>query len=518
MNIPFINNLNLDNDLKNQICFINLPENFKGQFNYYYKIINYCSFILFMINDLNMDPKYKEEMINVLDDIFQKNFEISHDELIKKFLFIDNNVEVDVKQVEIICKSNYLKNEKDLKIILFNTKCYENYVIDYYKFQNLIIYEYDKYNSIYDIDEDNTNGGLTPESKKRFGEYLLEQLKKNIKDDIPNEFNENSIKINDAIKEEINEILINEEDLNFFDINKDEIDELTKYLSFAREYLSKLDFRDLSTNIIVNIQNYYRNIKNVKKEAFKLLDKTFGAGPIDFQSILDDFNQAKSDLTNFININQNNKVNTKLDYLLRNFLHELLADKSRLSRELKNKSIEKTKKALLDYLKDKRIKMQDEMRKLVDDLSEENIKYGNFHSKLEKIINLFPSLQNFNYNYKYYNSCVKKETMEDCVARLLDQTESDLKADSYFQDFISFCTSVWNNNQYSDIYIGNIENVMNLIDKNEIFSVIYKNIQQYISYNIDQINKLSEKIDKVIVETKERNEICLKYEDLKNYI
>ena len=513
INISFIKNLNIDEDLKERICFINFPKGFEKEFNYY-KLIEYCSSILFMINDLNIDEKKYKETMEMLDNIFQKNLQISYNELIKKFLFINNKLEVDINQVKNEIKRDYIKNPDDLKILLFNAKCYEDYVFDYYKFQNLIIYEFDKYNLIFDIDNANSNGKSTPEAQKRFGEFLLEDLEKNIKDGIPKEFNENSIKINENIREEINKIIINKDDLNFFGINEEEIEKLIKYLSFARDYLSKSDFREINTNIITNIQNSDRNITNIKKRSFELLDKIFkieSEESATFWDIkLNDFDKAKSNLISFIN-NQKNKVSEKINELLVKYLNDFKNNKSQLISDLTPKNEFGIKKELSNIIENNRINMQNEMLMFVNRITkEESDKFGKYK---EEIKIFFPNIKDNDIKYKNYNEYVFNKTMEDCISHLHMKIKNELENE--YAVWYEIISNWWDNTIIPKKFIDKIRALMNPEDKLSYFVEINKGIVDFINYNNSEIINISNDILKEAFKKKKRIEISNNYQDLK---
>ena len=453
--------------------------------------------------------------MEMLDNIFQKNLQISYDELIKKCLFINNKLEVDINQVKNKIKRDYIKNPDDLKILLFNAKCYEDYVFDYYKFQNLIIYEFDKYNLIFDIDNANSNGKSTPEAQKRFGEFLLEDLEKNIKDGIPKEFNENSIKINENIREEINKIIINQDDLNFFGINEEEIEKLIKYLSFARDYLSKVDFREININIITNTQNSDRNIRNIKNRSFELLDKIFKIEPdgsaIFWANKLNDFDKAKSNLISFIN-NQKYKVSEKIKELLLKYLNDFKNNKTQLISDLASKEEKYIKKELLDKIEKNKINMVKEMTNIwIEIKKEDELKFGQFKDEI-KIF--FPNIKDNDIKYKKYEECVFKKTIENCINRLHEKIRNDLENES--TSLIEIISNWWNSIPKCKKYIVKTIDSMNQGDNLSYFNEINTDIiNKFINYNNDEINKISNDIQEEFYKKKKRIEISNNYQDLK---
>ena len=290
--IKFVHDSEMEDSLKERICFIDLPgfgtnNNFES-LDTYSHLINTCDIFMYVVFNLKIKENANHKMLNNLYNkmIEQKN--ISPKEFTQKFLFIINcDKDQDISKKSLLQAKNDLiqiipdlnnDNINDLNVCFFNAKYYENYIFKYKyynSFKFCIENEYFKYLKLV---EQLNKGQIDKIKGGSFNKFFLTQLIDNIKNDIVDKFIEKEISLNKEIKEEINEELKKYQ----FTFKEKEIDLIARYLSFSRNNISKSDLLGNSNielikmNLIISLKNkkikddicLNNKIDNISKEMY----------------------------------------------------------------------------------------------------------------------------------------------------------------------------------------------------------------------------------------------------------
>ena len=295
--IEFIHNSQMNDSLKERICFVDLPgfgtnNKFEEQDTYSH-LINICNIFLFVVFNLKIKENDNQKMINNLYNEMVKQRNISIKEFIKKFIFIINcekdqdtsNISLKQAKNDIIGIVNNLNEENfnDLTVCFFNAKYYENYVFNYRYYNSVEFLFEHEYNEFLRLSEQLNKGLIDRIKGGTFNKFFIEKLKLNINRDIPDKFNLKTIKINKELKKEIIGII----QKNKFSFNNNEIDIILNYISFARENLCKSDLLKMSNieiinmNLLISLMNICLNeekslnnkIDNISKKMFNLYEQ-----------------------------------------------------------------------------------------------------------------------------------------------------------------------------------------------------------------------------------------------------
>ena len=137
-------NFSLNNDLKEKICFIDLPgfgtNNLFEEKNTYRHLMRACHIFLFIVFNLKLKEEINKKMLdNFYQEISDYRF-MTTEKFIKKCLFIincDNSQDQSDKSlkeakndiINIITDLNE-NNMKDLQVSFFNAKFYEKYFLN----------------------------------------------------------------------------------------------------------------------------------------------------------------------------------------------------------------------------------------------------------------------------------------------------------------------------------------------------------------------------------------------------
>ena len=265
VNIRFINELNFDNDLKEKICFIDLPgygtnNEFEEQ-NIYTDLIDFCYLFVFVVFNLTIKENKNQ---NLLNRIFQKKAKsrgITSNTFLEKCLFIvnaDEKQEISEKtlnqaKADIIYIINNKKNKNyfnDINICFYNAKFYEQYLskLIYYKSGvNIIQTEYKAYKN---LKAKSLKGLIDDISYGSFYKYLSKKLQDNIKNDIEIRFVEKEVTQNEDMEKSINNILEN----NSLKLKSKEITLISKYIIFGSENIIKSNLK---------FESKYEDFKNI---------------------------------------------------------------------------------------------------------------------------------------------------------------------------------------------------------------------------------------------------------------
>ena len=213
INIKFIKDSDIDDSLKERICFIDLPGfGTNNKFEYldtYSHIINMCHIFMYVVFNQKIKENDNHKMLNNMMKV--KN--IDSKEFINRYLFIINfDKDQDTsKQTLLEAKKDIIKVLPDLNesfinninLCFFNAKYFENYVLKYKyynSFQYLIKSEFDQYLR---LQEQLSKGQIDSIKLGSFNKFFLNQLKENIKNDIKDKFIEKDIRLDKLLKEEI---------------------------------------------------------------------------------------------------------------------------------------------------------------------------------------------------------------------------------------------------------------------------------------------------------------------------
>ena len=277
INIKFIKDSDIDDSLKERICFIDLPGfGTNNKFEYldtYSHIINMCHIFMYVVFNQKIKENDNHKMLNNMMKV--KN--IDSKEFINRCLFIINfDKDQDTsKQTLLEAKKDIIKVLPDLNesfinninLCFFNAKYFENYVLKYKyynSFQYLIKSEFDQYLR---LQEQLSKGQIDSIKLGSFNKFFLNQLKENIKNDIKDKFIEKDIRLDKLLKEEIKSELTKYKVL----INEKELELISKYISFSRQNLSKSDLLEKS-NIEYIKMNIFLLLKNIKANEDTLLN------------------------------------------------------------------------------------------------------------------------------------------------------------------------------------------------------------------------------------------------------
>ena len=279
--IKFVHDSEMEDSLKERICFIDLPgfgtNNKFESLDTYYNLINACDIFMYVVFNLKIKENDNYKMLNNLYDKMVEQKDVSPKEFIQKCLFIincDKEQEISKKSLleaknDIIQLIPDLNNDNinDLNVCFFNAKYYENYIFRYKyynSFEFLLEHEYNKYIQLY---EQLNKGQIDKIKGGTFNKFVMIQLKDNVNADIPDKFIEKEIRLNKEIKEEINKVIRNYQ-LNF---KEEEIELMAKYIAFSRNNLCKSVLLDKS-NIELIKMHLIISLKNIKMKEDSLLD------------------------------------------------------------------------------------------------------------------------------------------------------------------------------------------------------------------------------------------------------
>ena len=380
--IKFVNDLKLDDSLKDKICFIDLPgfgtNNEFEKKGVYSHLMKSCNIFLFVVFNLKIKEADNKRMLDNLYHQMSEYRGIPAQAFIKKCLFIINfdkdqdTSEKSIKQAknDIISVVDGLDKSilKDLNVCFFNAKFYENYIfksIYYQKAETIIEHELGEYKK---LQEKKWKGFIEKIKGGTFSKYLKEQLKDNIGNDIQDKFNEKTIETSKEIEEEITN-LINKLKLK---LSKSEITLISKYISFGKDNISKSDLLPKS-NIDVFVKELLISINSAKlkedaeintnlKQCFKILDDVFEVDPntkfgpckdapiakVVNPHVQEDLDAMVKEIERLLNeINREFSDNDIVKILLsssQNISHSLEQQKSNIVKNLKSKKWDKIQK------------------------------------------------------------------------------------------------------------------------------------------------------------------------------
>ena len=297
----FIEELNIDNDLKEKICFIDLPgygtNNEFEERDIYTNLIKSCNLFIFVVFNLTIKENNNQNMLNKLFKKLTKSRGVTTNGFLKKCLFIvnaDEKQEISEKTLN-QAKADILsittnkvdkKDFKDINICFYNALFYENYLFKLMYYQsgvNIMKTEYMAYKN----EKAKFWKNLISEFRYgSFNNYLLKNLNDKIKKDIQIPFEEDEVSPNESIEKSINDFL----KVNLLKFKPTEITLISKYITFGSENIinSNLKFES-------NYDNFKNILYNCIKEAKSQEDKEINENLINCFKIFDNFFEVDPD-------------------------------------------------------------------------------------------------------------------------------------------------------------------------------------------------------------------------------
>ena len=202
INIKFVKESDIEDSLKERICFIDLPGfGTNNKFEYldtYSHLINMCHIFMYVVFNQKIKENDNHKMLNNLYNNMLKEKNIDAKEFIKRCLFIINfDKDQDTSKNTLLqAKKDIIKilpdlNEQyidDLNLCFFNAKYFENYVLKY-KYYNSFEYLIEsEHNQYLILQEQLSKGQINSIKGGTFNKFFFNQLKENIKKDIKDKF------------------------------------------------------------------------------------------------------------------------------------------------------------------------------------------------------------------------------------------------------------------------------------------------------------------------------------------
>ena len=265
--MKIINESNMDDSLKEKICFIDLPgfgtNNEFEKRNIYSKLNFSFGNFIFVIYNLKIKENINQKMLKNLYETIPKDMFINN-----SLFIINSDKDQDTSEKSILqAKKDIIQsiqgldctNINKINICFFNAKYYENYLykLNYYNSSELLIeIEYDQF-----INSNENFWKGYGEKQVNFNRYLKEKLNNNIKNDISVNYNEKSIQSYESYEREIKQI----SEKNNYSFKDKDIEQIAKYISFAKNNIDKSILLSKS-NINVFEEKLINWIKNLKKK------------------------------------------------------------------------------------------------------------------------------------------------------------------------------------------------------------------------------------------------------------
>ena len=387
INIKFINDLKIEDNLKEKICFIDLPgfgtNNEFEKKGVYAHLMKSCNIFLFVVFNLKIRETDNKRMLDSLYHQMSEYRGIPAQAFIKKCLFIinfDKDQDISEKSFnqaknDIISVVDGLEkdNLKDLNVCFFNAKYYENYIFKllyYHSAEKLLEYEHKNFKKL--IEKAWKMRGGDKIKVGTFNNYIKKQLKDNIGNDIKTKFDEKIVKENQGIEKEVRNFI----SLKKLKFSEKDIKLISKYITYGKENLSQSDLltqsnidpftRDLLISINKAKTKADEEINISLKHCFKILDNVFEVDPNTKFGQCKDEPIAKivkphvqEDLNNLVSIieKQTNLINSEfskndivsiMTSCSQNISSALTSHKSNIGKDLRSKNYKKIQKEFED--------------------------------------------------------------------------------------------------------------------------------------------------------------------------
>ena len=429
--IKFLDIFTNDNDIKQNICFIDLPgygtKNKSEAKNIYSKFIKSCKLFLMISRDHFEDISNIEKINNIIK-ITSKYQGISIQSLIKKFLFIINpSKDLDLSENSLLKKKKSLINNirglnananKDLNATFFNALSYQYYLSNK-KYFDSFDYLFKKEQNHYEKEKEDFQKGLKLSGPGKFEKYLLKSLKDNLKTTFDKVINKiASTELEKEIDESVNKFF----EAKDYSMNKQDLQNIKLILSYANQNIDKCKY--------FNESNYL----NFKFYLFARIMTSKIDADVEFKKVIEN---NLDNLKKIFYSNYNLKPGDLPIYKeIKNDAEEVLKIfKKEISEKIKDIKVEKCEKdvpkifeksieTIMQRLKDSKDKIETDLKKQKKDqilYNFENLFQNEVSIQKEKIIK---TLEDFSDNLKnHYNETLK--TINMCKNNPRDNYEFD---------------------------------------------------------------------------------------------
>lgn len=537
--IKFIDDNNIQNDLKEKICFINLPEPDLIK-NISAIIKKNCSFCLDTIDYTNLNNNLKFIGDKYKEIIKEKN-ENNPKEIIESLFLINYNKDENIaddafERIENDLKkfSEDLTKEKNVKTecIFLNIELYEKYMINYFEsLDTFIRNEYIKYNFLLENNLENI---------KSFSEYLIDELNRYLTNYIPSNISSSQTmgdnNIEDSLRENLKE---------YYSIRNNDLDQINEKFLEIKKYLSK-DFKDKIKLFIDKLKIIILESKDKGNKVFrqkienynKHLDKIFDSNSEEnnYKKELEEINNIYGSLKN-----KNAEINQFIENDFGNLISILDVTINNIKRYNINSIINNVdvEEKIENYFRGQLNTLYQNLNEKINELSNNSKKnLQDFYDILCKINNLINNDVFFNKNTIYsfnqfinsnnYQNFIKNTSKIKEFSNKVQQEINNANTFGYY-DFFEYIKGKFDNKKYNTNIINYLKKeVLKSIndDKN---SLINQNTdyKSNIKNNIDELyykaersikNKQKELNNKIIKEEENNKKKKRDLEEIKNYI
>lgn len=555
--IKFVNDLKMDDSLKEKICFIDLPgfgtNNEFEKKGVYSHLMKSCNIFLFVVFNLKIRETDNKKM---LDDLYHQMADyrgIPAQTFIKKCLFIINcDKDQDTSEKSLIQAKNDIISVveglnpsvfNDLNVCFFNAKFYENYIFKliYYNSAKRLIHSESK--NYKDLQEKKWKGIVEKIRGGTFVKFLKEQLKDNIGNDIKEKFNEKNVKENKDIEQEVKDVNESKQ----LKMNKNDIALISKYITFGKEnipksnllYDSKID--SFTTNLLISINKAKikedEEINLSLKQCFTILDNIFEVDPetkfgpckdapiahVVKPHVEEDLNNMKSTIDQLLNSIKlefsNHDVYKILTVCSQNISAALSDQKAKIKENLKKKKWDKIQKSFEEAFRDNTNTLKDELLSALEIASTNIQKFlTQCYDHLDKFYSNPLERKNLLYKNCISNSLGGENNIEETINQLIDDIISgsrhstDKKNSSGFFDWLG--AKLFDDNYLYKVIDYMIEKATPRI--RDFSEKIKKTSEDFQKSIIDEITSNKERVANELAQKKKEEEVAINLANAKN--
>lgn len=550
----------MDNNLKEKICFIDLPGFGTGSGNKfetqgtYELLMKSSSMFLFVVKNLTIKENNNQEMLNRVYKKMVSFRGITSQSFVSKCLFIINceqKQEISPKTImqakkDIIEMVNSLNkcSPDDINVSFFNAKIFENYVFkSKYYLNPEMIFRY--HLSEFEKSESNFfNGVIDIVVGKNFNKFLIGKLKQNVDQDFKNpKFDEKKVKIDEDIKK-IVMLFVQYNSLSF---NQKELDLIIKCISFGKEFIKYSDLLNISnSNVFKNDLRSFIEIckKTMEKEinldlkkCFNILDDLFEIDPLQKVGNLRDPPKieiippkVEEDLITFdkqiqellVKINNDfieNNVMTVLNNCEEDITKSLKEQKENIEASLEKQNSKKIKENFEQTFKDKTKNLKEQLYDVIENASK-NVQ--EHYTKCYELINKFYANSILPEELLFKNFLSTKLGRENDIELTIEEMVNDILASSRDVTRWKNRKSFWEGLKtkfYNKYYLNKIIDCM--IDKStskikEFIANTSKYVEEFKTNINNEINTKTLTVRNILNEMKKKEEMDIKDKEEKN--
>ena len=317
--IKFLDSFFFNDNIKEKVCFVDLPgygtrNRFETK-DIYSKFIKSCK-IFIMVSVDHFEDKDNVEKINNLMDKTSIYQDISKQALIKKILFVINpNKNLDISEQSLQKKRNALINNikglketvnKDINITFFNGLYYQYYLEKKSYFSNLeYLFRITKKKYLSDLDS--FQKGIRRYCPAKFENYILNDLKDNLKATYDINVNRINVEIDKEINNSIDAII----NRNHYSFGTNEINDIKKILSYSKNNIEQCKYLNESNYLNFSFYVYFR-IMLCKFDSYNELKQLIGNHLDNLNKIFSNEENLKWDLPALEQIEIKNESKEKL--------------------------------------------------------------------------------------------------------------------------------------------------------------------------------------------------------------